>query len=78
MALSRPGQGWRVWEISRVHPGATKKSELCSNLCSGDRFWPFYNFQFFGGCEFSLPWKVVVASVGHRTDGKLPYVRISK
>ena len=53
-------------------PIGRQRSELCSILCSGDRFWPFYNFQFFGGREFSLPWKVVVASVGHRTNGKLP------
>ena len=30
-------------------PIGCQRSELCSNLCSGDRFWPFYNFQFFGG-----------------------------
>ena len=27
-------------------PIGRQRSELCSILCSGDRFWPFYNFQF--------------------------------
>ena len=35
-------------------PIGCQRSELCSNLCSGDRFWPFYNFQFFGGREFII------------------------
>ena len=39
----------------------------------GTDFGSFTISSFFGGREFSLPWKVVVASVGHRTDGKLPY-----
>ena len=40
------------------NPIGRQRSELCSILYSGDRFWPFYNFQFFGGREFSFPWWV--------------------
>ena len=76
-----PGPSWGgidgEWKMSTEDAIATpigrQRSELCSILCSGGRCWQFYNFQFFGGREFSLPWKVVVASVGHRTNGKLPY-----
>ena len=35
-------------------PIGRQRSELCSILYSGDRFWPFYNFQFFGGRELVI------------------------
>ena len=54
------------WKMSATDliftPIGCQRSELCSNLCSGDRFWPFYNFQFFGGREFIFPSVIPIRS----------------
>ena len=39
----------------------------------GTDFGRFTISSFFGGREFSFPWWVVVTSVGHRTNGRLPH-----
>ena len=39
-------------------PSLAKGASYVRFLCSGDRFWPFYNFPFFGGREFCFPWLV--------------------
>ena len=40
------------WKMSAKDAIATpigcQRRVLCSILCFGDRFWQFYNFQFFG------------------------------
>ena len=65
-----PGPSWGgidgEWKMSATDliftPIGCQRSELCSNLCSGDRFWPFYNFQFFGGREFIFPSVIPIRS----------------
>ena len=58
------------WKMSATDliftPIGCQRSELCSNLCSGDRFWPFYNFQFLVVANLFFRWSYLY---GH--DGKL-------
>ena len=80
LALSRAlvGIGERALENEchrfDFHPDwSPTERAMFESFVLGTDFGRFTISSFLGGREFSFPWRVVGTSVGHRTNGRLPY-----